>query len=178
MKYNYDIENYIPYLRAIASKAEFILEIGPAKGDGSTKAFIEGLTEFSENTKKKLMISVDIRDYMEEKPTVDFWHLVIGDSREVTTLDAVLKISGKRFPDIIFIDTHHTYDQMKAELSLWKKMASPETTWLFHDTYMMGEYNHMTDAIKEYAKENGFLYQDVFSNAHGLGMMKGNNDKN
>ena len=170
-EYSNDIANYIDILRAYASRAAFVLEIGPAKGNGSTLAFTEGL-ELNDKAKvQKLFISVDIRDYMEIKPNLSYWKLLIGDSREEETRKQFRAIT-KRFPDILFIDTHHTYEQMKRELEVWSPIASPvATTWLFHDTYMMGEYNHMTDAIKEFAKDSPWNYVDISSEAHGLGAL-------
>lgn len=169
MDYNYDIANFGNALRDLALRSGFVLELGPAKGDGSTRFFEEGLNE--SDHEDKLFITVDWQDYMETKPTAKFWHFVMGDSREQSTLDAVKKIAGDRKPDLLFIDTHHTYEQMAIELPLWNQIAGEHTKWVFHDTYMMGEYNHMTDAIKEFAEKNGFKYQDLSTEAHGLGMM-------
>lgn len=169
-EYSYDIANYITILRDYALRSSFVLELGPAKGNGSTKAFEEGLNE--SDRENKLFISVDRQDYMEIKPTAPFWHLVLGDSREVETLKKVEKIAHGRKADLIFIDTHHTYEQMKQELSVWNTMAHDKTWWLFHDTYMMGEYNKMTDAIKEFSNTAGYKYRDISAEAHGLGLME------
>lgn len=173
MIYSYDIANYVDILREYAREASFVLELGPAKGDGSTSAFAEGL-ELS-RSRNKLFISVDIQDYMEVKPQLPYWKLVIGDSREESTLKKVRTSSNlarARYADIIFIDTHHTYEQMQRELQVWHKIAGPETIWLFHDTYMMGEYNHMTDAIKEFAESSkDWKYADIRNDAHGLGAL-------
>lgn len=168
--YSTDIANFCPILTEFAKENSFIIELGPAKGDGSTHAFELGLKR--NRNQDKLFISVDHRDYMEIKPKVPYWHLILGDSRDFTTRELVKGFCGNRKPDLIFIDTHHTYEQMQQELKTWSKIASKKhTKWLFHDTYMMGEYNHMTDAIKEFAQENGLIYADLKSEAHGLGFM-------
>ncbi len=163
-----DIDNFMPYLEEVASKAHTILEIGVGKGTGSTLAFMRGLIRGISS--EPLFISVDHQDYMQFKPTVSWWHLVIGDSRSTFTADAVEHILTDR-PDIIFIDTDHTPEQIKMELEVWRPLAKLTTVWLFHDTYMMGKYNPMTDAIKEFAAKNGWQYEDVFTEAHGLGRM-------
>lgn len=167
--YSFDIANFIPILRDFASKADYVLELGPAKGDGSTVAFEEGLLAGGKGP--KLFISVDQLDYMLYKPTVDYWHLVLGDSREMSTVDKVEKIAKGRAPDLIFIDTHHTYEQMQKELEVWSLHGNKETLWLFHDTHMMGEYNRMTDAIKEHAAIYGLVFTDLRPEAHGLGAL-------
>ncbi len=151
-----------------AKDPDFVLEIGPAQGNGSTIAIQDGLDKIS----RPLHISVDIRDYMEVKPTYECWHLVLGDSRDLETLFKVKAICGsERKPDVIFIDTDHTYEQMKAELEIWGRFAKESTVWLFHDTWMNHEYNNMTDAIKEYALANGLVYKDLTLDSHGLGYM-------
>lgn len=163
-----DIDNYMPYLEEAASKVSVILELGVAKGTGSTLAFYRGLLR----AKNQLLISVDHQDYMEWRPPVDWWHLVIGDSRaSYTGMLVSLLLKDERYPDIIFIDTHHTYEQMQAELYCWDLSVGPDTTWLFHDTYMMGKYNPMVDAIKEFAAQEGWTYEDVSTDPHGLGRM-------
>ncbi|MFA6992853.1 MAG: class I SAM-dependent methyltransferase, partial [Candidatus Gracilibacteria bacterium] len=113
-------------------------------------------------------------------------HYLLGDSREQSTVDKCRKIlceihqSAESFPypyekkaDLIFIDTVHEYDFLKIELNIWKQLAHEKTVWLFHDTWMFGFYNHMTDAIKEFAEESGIWeYVDITQEAHGLGMLK------
>ncbi len=158
-----DIDNYIPYLQEAASKVNVILEIGVGKGTGSTLAFARGL--------RGIHISVDHKDYMEMKPTSRDWGFILGDSRAIATFNAVELILDGRYPGIIFIDTDHTPCQITAELELWSKLAGNKTIWLFHDTYMMGRYNHMVDAIKEFAAKNNWVYEDVFTDPHGLGRM-------
>lgn len=170
MEYNFDIEKLMPIIEEYASKAKFVLEIGPAKGNGSTIAIERGL-ERSPN-RHKMFVSVDIRDYMEYKPKLDYWFFVLGDSRSKDTVWDVSNLCFRgEIPDLIFIDTVHTYEQMKVELETWWEASTLETTWLFHDTWMMGEYNHMTDAIKEFAEEHGLVYEDVTTDSHGLGAM-------
>lgn len=163
-----DIDNYMPYLEEAAKRAGTVLEIGVGKGTGSTLAFAHGvrLSDHSE----PFMISVDHQDRMEWKPDWPWWHLIMGDSRHISTLDKVQLLYVAPV-NLIFIDTHHTPEQITPELELWQAMADRHTTWLFHDTYMMGQYNPMVDAIKEFAAKNGWIYEDVFTDPHGLGRM-------
>lgn len=169
MEDNTDIANYMPKLREYAKNARYVLELGPAKGNGSTKAFYEGLCQAGGDD--LLLISVDRVDYMEFKPPAPWFHLVMGDSRSLETLYEVQKVSKKRTPDIIFIDTHHTPEQMADELKVWPDIAGENTIFLFHDTYMMGKYNPMTDVIKKFCTDCGWIYKDISMEAHGLAAM-------
>lgn len=172
-----DIAPLMPMLEEAASKAAFILEIGCGAGNGSCRAFRRGLKKSKAPEELKLHISIDINTEHPayDRPTEPYWVKVSGDSRSIEVFDKVLDVMctlGTEFPpDIIFIDTDHTYEQMTEELRLWGRIAGPNTIWLFHDTYMFGPYNHMTDAIKEYASENGLVYKDLATHSHGLGWM-------
>lgn len=167
----HDIDNFTPALREFARNSSFVLEIGVDTGDGSTLAFTEGMEQ--RGGEDRLFVSVDILpDYILHRPQVPYWHFVVGDSRAVDTLLQVSGISHGRKADLIFIDTHHTPEQISKELVVWQHMAKPSTTWLFHDTYMMGQYNVMTDAIKEFASTHGWIYEDYSTEGHGLGMMR------
>lgn len=170
----YDIDNYMPLLQeyARASATGYVLELGVGQADGSTRAFMDGLEQRSGND--RLMVSVDLEmdfDLLKLNEPY-YWFFVLGDTRKRETLEKVTGLFPLRRPDILFIDTHHTYEQMSVELDLWQEIAGPDTTWLFHDTYMFGGYNPMTDAIKEFAAAHGKRYEDVRTDAHGLGMMK------
>lgn len=168
MPYSHDIAGFVGDIREAAAKAGAVIELGPGKGDGSTLAIQEGCVHHPD----PLHISVDHQDYMEQKPTAGWWHLVIGDSRDLGTVRKVSALLGDRSPGLIFIDTHHTYPQMKAELEAWAFLAGPETVWLMHDTWMMGEYNPMTDAIKDFAERSGWSFDDFRTEPHGLGRLR------
>lgn len=166
MTYGRDIIDHVPMLRYLAARANAVLELGVRDGLGSTAAFSEG---FALNPRAASWVSVDIVPTL-YYPTDRRWRFVQGDTRERSTLDAVVAISTPVF-DVIFIDTEHTYDQMQAELALWGEVSCADTTWVFHDTWMHGRYNHMTDAIKIYAAEHQLRYMDYSKECHGLGLM-------
>jgi cephalosporin hydroxylase len=167
------IDNFMDDIAEAARHSNgFVLEIGVATGTGSTIAIQEGLASHPD----PLHVSVDYQDRMVVKPEVPWWHLVIGDSRSPETVNGVLwKASlpdGCRLPGLIFIDTDHDYDQMRPELATWSPLATPETVWLFHDTWMFGVRNEsMIRAIEEFAKPNGWRYEDFRAVPHGLGRM-------
>lgn len=170
-----DIANfYIHLFDAALESNGFVLELGPGKGDGSTVAFDDALSikAIDNGPEGNLHITVDQLDYMDQKPERDWWHLVIGDTRDRNTLLKVERIALGRCPGLIFVDTEHTPEQIAVELELYSTMADEDTVWLFHDTYMFGIYNPMTDAIKEFANKHGWVYDDVSTEPHGLGRMR------
>jgi cephalosporin hydroxylase len=172
MEIREDINQLLPILEEKAKKADFILEIGCASGNGSTSAFKKVMKQ--NRRKFKLYISVDIEDNIlpEYRPQGYWWHLVLGDSRSLETLEKVKEISKGKLADIIFIDTEHNYDVMQKELEVWKNIAHSKTVWMFHDTWMSGNYNHMTDAIKEFVQNNPmWKYEDLSKENNGLGAL-------
>jgi glycosyltransferase involved in cell wall biosynthesis len=154
--------------RAARLSNGFVLELGCSTGTGSTLAIQRGLKDGT----NPLHISVDLEDHLVWRPEVDWWHLVIGDSRDREILAQVMKYH--RSPGLIFIDTEHTYNQMKAELELWSAIANENTVWLFHDTNMWGKGDQygMVQAIQEFANQYGWLYEDFRPQEHGLGRMQ------
>lgn len=180
MSYEHDQDDmvvHMPFLEECASKAGVIVEIGVGHGNGSTRAFARGL-ERSE-VPDKLHIGVDIDPERPQiKPTYDFWHEVHEASEDPASVQMARYYlqSERRYAhrkaDIIFIDTVHTYEQMALELPLWERIAGPNTLWIFHDTWMFGVYNHMTEAIKEFAAANGWQFEDYSRESHGLGLMR------
>jgi cephalosporin hydroxylase len=169
---NVDIAPLMPRLQEFASKAGFVLEIGCGAGNGSCRAFRRGLA--LSPAKDKLHISVDIMDGHPcyDRPTESYWHKVTGDSRDRATAEAVKAICGDRRADIIFIDTDHTYEMMEKELPNWAEFAHDGTIWLFHDTWMFGCFNEMQNAIKEFSERNGWRFDEITRESHGLGRMQ------
>jgi predicted SAM-dependent methyltransferase len=163
---------HMPVIEEYASHAAVVIELGVGDGNGSTRAIARGLD--NSPYLDKLHISVDIEVAKpKERPTAPYWHMVHGDSRLMGTVDRAKLILGERKADLIYIDTDHTYEQMQCELEVWSTLARPDTIWLFHDTWMFGPYNHMTDAIKEFAAAHPPLtFIDLTHESHGLGLMR------
>jgi hypothetical protein len=154
------IWEHLPRLALLASQAAVIVEIGIASMTGSTHAFDLGLQESEAAPGRKLHIGIDIHDsvYGPWVPRSPFWHYVKGDSREPQTayrvgklLDHLLDGDGiyRQVIDILYIDTVHEYEFLKAELANWLPMIGPNTLVLFHDTHRGGSRDRMTDAIEE-----------------------------
>lgn len=172
--YTSNIVMHIPMLRYLASRARFIIELGLETGEGSTLAFAEG---FSINKDGIGWVGVDIdTSQLRIKPDIiePRFSLVQGDTTKRETVEVVQEFMHKQMTgmaDLIFIDTHHTEEQMSKELEIWPDLSSRDTTWVFHDTWMEGHYNTMTDVIKEFARERGLRYLDYSRENNGLGMV-------
>ena len=165
-----DIKLHMDTLSQFAFRALEIVEIGPDLGNGSTRAIGAGVTSW----KTVSWITVDIDDHIlpECRPTYPNWHMVVGDSREPSTVDTVSTLLSSGFADLIFIDTIHDKEFLAKELDVWRAIALPSTVWLFHDTWMLGKYNTMTDAIKEFAQKNPWWkYVDISTECNGLGAL-------
>ncbi len=173
-----DIEFLMPQLTAYARENPVVVEIGCGLGNGSTRAFAQGIREAiqaGKDPKEVLLVSVDIDpERPKECPPEPWWRKVTGRSESFSTWMEVIQIMhglGHRWPKLIFIDTEHSKEQIQAELVVWKGLARPETIWLFHDTWMFNVYNPMTDTIKSYAQKHGLVYEDLTRESHGLGKM-------
>ncbi len=171
-----DMIVHMPFLEECASKAGVIVEIGVGHGNGSTRAFARGLerSEFSPLPypgKLHILVDWDL-ERPQVKPMNSFWHEVHGPSEDIRTVQAVAEILDGRKADIIFIDTIHTYEQMELELPLWSALAGPDTLWIAHDTWMFQVWNHMSVAIQEFARANGWEFVDYDQASHGLGLMR------
>lgn len=167
-----NIAAHMPVLEEYARNCRVLIEIGAELGTGSTHAFRCG---FEANLLRSRWVTVDWKDRIvpECRPRCPFWHFVLGDSRSTLTALSVEKQLDNFQADLIFIDTDHTCEQMKIELSVWSRLASSTCHWLFHDTHMNGRYNPMTDAIKRFAEASGvWEYEQLSEECHGLGTLK------
>lgn len=174
-------------LADLAAKAAVIVEVGVACCTGSTHAFDVGLR--SRKSGGVLHIGVDLFDALDQdwEPKYRWFRYVQGDSTSpetVAKVEELLRVPATdgypdelRQVDILYIDTLHTYDQLKAELAVWLPLIGPKTLCLFHDTHMGGSYNPMTNAILEMVEEGGPLaethrYVQIAENCNGLGALK------
>jgi hypothetical protein len=162
--------NYVDDIISIVKPSNgFVIELGVYTGRSSTVAIQQGLVGNAD----PLHISVDIEDRMTWEPDVPWWHKIIADDRLPETRDRAAAIAGNRKAGVIYIDTVHGYDQMKAELELWSVLADDQTEFLFHDTWEYGSYNvRMNIAIIEFASATGREFIDWRQDMHGLGRMR------
>ena len=163
-----DINEHLPTLKRYAEKCEHITEMG-VRWVVSTYAFMMG--------KPKTLVSIDIdsveahgintQDLVELAKTVDVdFKFIIGDT-------LVIEIEET---DFLFIDTFHTYTQLKKELELHSSKVKKYIG--FHDTTayaQIGEYNQvgLWPAIEEflYSNRNWYVYEK-FANNQGVTILK------
>jgi len=171
-----DINEHLPTLKKYSEKCDTIIEMG-VRTAVSTWGLLSG--------NPKRMISIDIKhpkDYgcnfalIEEaaKENEIEYHFVLADTTKIEIQEC----------DLLFIDTLHTYKQLKQELMLHGNKAKKYL--IFHDTTTFGErdapegYQISKDgprglipAIQEFLKENtNWSIEEVFTNNNGLTVLK------
>ena len=163
-----DINEHLPTLKKYAEECEHVTEMG-VRWVVSTFAFMMG--------KPKKLISIDLdpvekhgiktEDLVElaNSVNVDFT-FIVGDTTEIEIEET----------DFLFIDTLHTYGQLKKELELHANKSKKYIG--FHDTTtfaQVGEYQEvgLWPAIEEFliANEN-WVIAEKFENNNGLTILK------
>lgn len=124
-----DIHEHLPILRRYAAGADGVIELG-VRGITSTWAFLAA--------RPRWLLSVDIQHPRQVGGDLDlvetlaaeagldfrFW---LADDRTIDLPEA----------DVLFIDTLHTYDQLRAEL--WRHACRARKWILLHDTETFAE---------------------------------------
>lgn len=167
-----DINEHLPTLKRYSEECETIVEMG-VRTIVSTWAFLLG------NPKK--LISVDYKHPSEynsvDLPLVESiakeknidYEFILSDSRTVEIPEC----------DLLFIDTLHTYPQIKKELEVHHNKVKKYL--VFHDTETFrtkGETPNevgIWPAIEEFLLENtNWQIHEVFQNNNGLTILKKN----
>ena len=144
------ISEHLPTLRRLATGCENVAELGTCNGN-SAFALMMG--------RPKTMRSVDLQECgyidhllrLSEISDTSFW-FIRGDSREFHLSTHL---------DLLLVDTDHTYDQVKAELQLYKDQCRRYI--VFHDTSTFPE---IVPAIEEELTD--FHMVEEYTNGHGL----------
>lgn len=164
-----DISEHLPTLRQYASYCESIVEFGVRK-IVSTWALLSG--------KPKIMVSYDINDpkiygesiqsvYEASKYANIDYRFILGDTSKIVI----------EWCDLLFIDTLHTYNQLKIELSLHGNKAKKYI--IMHDTVTFGQFGEipgsggLNKAIQEFLEENQhWKIERIYENNNGLTILK------
>lgn len=135
MELDSDIKPLLPILYDYAYKCNSVLELGVRTGN-STRVFL--------NANLRRLTSVDIqedyfvRDLFNVATVLQYdYNYIIADS--LTYID-------DRYYDMLFIDTDHTYDQLKAELNRYHR--SIDKYIIIHDVCTYGQ--NLMPAIMEF----------------------------
>jgi hypothetical protein len=151
-----DIQRHLPRLRREARGT--VLELG-VRGGSSTVALLAGLEE-----RGGMLWSVDVEPASAAVfPDHAQWRFVLADSRdERSVIDAGLPDEL----DVVFIDTIHTYEQVRDELAVWGDRVVPGGMILFHDT---DSYPPIRRAISEWCKSRSVPFE-FRGGSNGLGV--------
>ena len=151
-----DIQRHLPRLRQEARGT--VLELG-VRGGSSTVALLAGLEE-----RGGTLWSVDVDpESAAVFPGHAQWRFVLADSRDERPLaDAGLPDEL----DVLFIDTLHTYEQVRDELEVWGDRVVDGGVILFHDT---DSYPEIRRAISEWCKARGVPFE-FKGRSNGLGV--------
>jgi hypothetical protein len=165
-----DINEHLPTLKKYAEQCDIIVELG-VRTIVSTWAFLSGFP--------KKLVSVDYKnpsDYksldlpiveeVSKEKNIEF-QFILSDSRTVDIPQC----------DLLFIDTLHTYGQIKKELELHSSKVNKYI--IFHDTEtfkIKGEINNelgIGPAIEEFLNQNtNWKIHEVYENNNGLTIIK------
>lgn len=119
-----DINEHMPILYEYAQKVNHITEFGTRYGC-STWAFL--------NSNPKKMISYDIK----KEPEIDkILQIANQENIDFTFIEADSLIVNIENTDLLFIDTFHSYNQLRSELTLHHKKVRKFI--IMHDTYTYG----------------------------------------
>lgn len=147
------------HLQRIYEKSRgIVLELG-TRGGISTSALLYGIEKHGGH-----VTSVDYNPFCEEAfkghPN---WTFVCSDSCDFNKILAEAALYGPF--DLLFIDTEHTYERLKRELSIWGPYVRRGGTILMHDVLA---YPEMAVAAREYAEANKLEYK-IHPGSNGLG---------
>lgn len=164
-----DIKEHLPELSRLAKQCKHVTEFG-TRNCNSTTALFYGLSESSSPTLARLVCydknSCDCVEYFNK------YGLKSGyPNFEFHKQDTASKKLEIRETDLLFIDTWHVYEQLKAELALHSDKVR---RWIvLHDTKTFGEHGESGEpglwkAVEEFLEEGTFVIQDKFENQNGL----------
>lgn len=135
-----------------------MLELG-VRGGNSTAALLAGLEE-----RGGRLWSVDVdpecRNVFRGHPQ---WRFVLADSRDVPE---VVAAGLPAQLDVLFIDTIHTYEQVRDELAVWGERVRKGGVILFHDTDSFPEIRR---AVAGWCSPRGVPFE-FLRRSNGLGI--------
>tara|TARA_B110000459_G_C16602449_1_gene491797 strand:+ start:703 stop:1245 length:543 start_codon:yes stop_codon:yes gene_type:complete len=159
-----DINEHLPILKEYAEQCEHITEMG-VRGVVSSYAFL------SSNPKK--MVSYDFDTHPNVK-------ILIEDAKNAGIDFTYIKADTGKIEieptDLLFLDTEHSYDQVKKELELHSNKVKKYI--IFHDTVTFGSKGQngkrgILPAIEEWViKSPHWVLKKDFKNNNGLQIYK------
>lgn len=158
-----DINEHLPTLKKYAEQCESITELGVRRGT-STCALLYG--------KPKQMQCYDI-EQKGNLPLKEYEKFAYENDINFKFIIANVLHIEIDYTDLLFIDTLHTYNQLKQELSLHGNKALKYI--IFHDTKTFGEIGEdkkspgLLKAIEEFLSKNShWSVKEAYKNNNGL----------
>lgn len=128
----HNIDTHLPMLKRYAGMCRHVTEFGVDKGWSTTALLTSGAT-FVRSYDIVRQPEVTFLEQLALEAGVD-WKFILADTRKVEIEQT----------DLLFIDTDHTYDQLKAELA--QSIDKVNRFLVFHDTV---SFPDMVPAIAE-----------------------------
>lgn len=159
-----DINEHLPILYKIACECEHITGFGTRAGDSSI-ALLAG--------QPKKFITYDIKKYFESDLLL---HIKKNTEVRIITRDVLDPALEIEETDLLFIDTFHTYKQLKQELA--KHALKAKKYLVFHDTEIFGEKGEdgsegLNKAIDEFLYKNKeWSVKIKYKNNNGLTILE------
>ena len=154
-----DINEHLSYLYGLAKRCDSVVELGVRDGKSTTAFLLAGIKLRSYD----LEIDPNVTDLFKEASGIGQDVQYIQGNTWDITIDAC---------DLLFIDTLHTYTQLKRELQLHGNFASRYI--VFHDIQSYGAIGEdgkpgLMGAILEFIRDNQWwTVKEVFTNNNGL----------
>ena len=157
-----DIHEHVPVLRALASQVEHVTEFGVRHGVSTTALLA---------AQPAVLRSYDIEDRAVAASLAPLagrtdFRFAVGDTKAIDIEET----------DLLFIDTLHTYDQLKAELARHGEKAR---RWIvLHDTTTFGTTGEESDtrgmwpAVEEFLARGTFAIKERRTNNNGLTILE------
>lgn len=164
-----DINEHLPVLREYAEKCDTITEMGVR--------FVVSTYAFAIANPKKI-VSIDIihpNDYTERYGVSSSYRLkeIEDHCTDNNIIFQFIKGDTKSIEieetDLLFIDTLHTYEQLKAELNLHSNKVKKYI--ILHDTFSCAR--ELIPALNEFLKDNNnWSIHKVYENNNGLTILE------
>lgn len=149
-----DSPYYYRFLHKLAPKISTYLELGCRNGAAAYHVAM--------GNKSAQVYCIDHKDQMSVyHPNIHFY---LTDTRD----PGMPKFLNKQF-DVIFVDSTHTYEQVKAEYDLWRPHVAPGGVMLFDD---ISEYQGLRDFWDEVRQtEPGIAAPILHPHSWGFGIL-------
>jgi hypothetical protein len=115
-----DIYQHLPVLKKYTEECEHVTEMG-VRDVVSTWAFLAGKPKILKSIDIVYNSNIELAKQLAKSENIDF-EFILGDTRKLTIENT----------DFLFIDTLHTYSQLKEELKIHKNNVNKYIA--FHDT--------------------------------------------